>query len=157
MRRDYFTLDVHGVEWVDTGGEPEQPGVVIDFEGPESLLRRRITDTDGSLHDASTIDVSFRLQTDVDDDDAMGVVSVTNRITGDFVLELNVEAEHVITFIRAARKFGKHAGENTDRYEITIRIDREAVATYGKQTFLVYDRDGELLRQHSLIPSGVEL
>ena len=157
MRRDYFTLDVHGVEWVDTGGEPEQPGVVIDFEGPKSLLRERITDTDGEFLDASTIDVSFRLQTDVDDDEAMGVVSVTNRFTGDFVLELNVEAEHVITFIRAARKFGQYAGENTDRYEITIRIDREDVATYGKQTFLVYDRDGELLRQHSLIPSGVEL
>ena len=157
MRRDYFTLGVHGVEWVDTGGEPERPVVVIDFEGPESLLRERITDTEGELLDASSVDVSFRLQTGVDDDEAVGVVSVTDRLTGDFVLELNVGADHVLSFIRAARRFGKHAGDDTDRYEITIQIDGEEIVTYGKQTFLVYDRDGALLRQHSLIPSGVEL
>jgi hypothetical protein len=28
---------------------------------------------------------------------------------------------------------------------------------YDKSTFLVYNDEGNLLRQHSLIPSGVEL
>ena len=157
MRRDYFTLDVRGLEWVDTGRDPEKPTVVIDFEGPASLLQERITGFSAELLDDSEIDVSFRYQTVVDDEDARGVVSVTDRITGDYVLELNAPAEKVHRFIKAAREYGKRMGEDDDRYRIEIRIDGEETIAYDKRTFLIYNNEGNLLRKHSLIPSGVEL
>ncbi|MEM4780333.1 MAG: DUF5793 family protein [Halalkalicoccus sp.] len=156
MRRDYFTLDVRGIDWVEEGGPPATPTVVIDFEGPSDELETRLTGFDDELLSAKQTDVALRLQGDVEEAGTMGVVSVTNRVTGDFVLELNERAEDVLRFIRAARAYGKEA-DSDERYRVRILVDGEELAVYEKSTFLVYDREGSLLRQHSLIPSGVEL
>ncbi|WP_132057587.1 DUF5793 family protein [Halorussus amylolyticus] len=157
MRRDYFTLDVRNVDWVETGDEARKPTVLIDFEGPSSTLRERLTGTNDELLDATETDVAFRLQGPVDDPETAGVVSVTNRITGDFVLELNEDADDVLKFIRAAREYGKKAGDADGRYHVEISIEGDDLVEYDKGTFLVYNSEGNLLRQHSLIPSGVEL
>jgi hypothetical protein len=158
MRRDYFELDVKNIEWVDGGGDPEKPLVRIDFQGPKTVLEGHLTDPTGSYLDASETDVAFRLQDSLDDPDATGVVGVTNRITGDFVLELNESAADVLTFIRAAREYGRTAADaDESRYRVEVSIDGEEAVVYEKRTFLVYDADGNLLRSHSLIPSGVEL
>jgi hypothetical protein len=157
MRRDYFELDVSNVDWVDGSDSPEKPNVVIEFAGAEEELRERLTDNTGSLLDARGTDAAFRLTDDVDDPEASGVVSVTNRITGDFVLELNVDAEDVLQFVRAARRYGESTDDGDGRYRVEIRVDGDELVVYEKATFLVYSSDGDLLRGHSLIPSGVEL
>lgn len=156
MRRDYFSLDVTGLDWVAEGEDPERPTLVIDFEGPASLLQERMTGGSADLLSASEIDVSFRYLTDIDDEEATGVISVSDRMTGEFILELNVDAERVVEFVKAAREFGKEA-DAEDRYRIIIQIDGEEIVAYDKRTFLMYNTDGNLLRKHSLIPSGVEL
>ncbi|NGM69940.1 hypothetical protein G6M89_13115 [Natronolimnobius sp. AArcel1] len=158
MRREHFTLDVDNVDWVETNGEPRKPAVSIAFTGPTSMLRERLTDHDGNVLEASETDVALRLQEPLGDETA-GVVSVTNRITGEFILELNEDADDVLTFIRAARGYGEDVSEDDGRYdvEITLEDESEPFVTYDKRTFLVYDDEGSLLRQHSLIPSGVEL
>jgi len=157
MRRDHFELAVHDIDWVETGDPPVEPRVVIDFDGPEETLTDRLTDPNGKLLDASETDVAFRLQDPLDDPDAMGVVGVTDRITGDFLLELNEDADDVLRFVRAAREYGQSTDDDGGRYSVVIRIDGDTVATYSKSTFLVYDANGSLLRSKSLIPSGVEL
>ncbi|MXV64039.1 hypothetical protein GS429_18610 [Natronorubrum sp. JWXQ-INN-674] len=156
MRREHFTLDVNNVDWVETDGEPSQPSVSINFTGPETMLRERLTGPDGDILEAGGTDVALRLQEPLGND-AAGVVSVTNRVTGEFILELNEEADDVLTFIRAARSYGEDATEDDGRYEVEITLDGDHFVTYDKRTFLVYDDEGNLLRQHSLIPSGVEL
>ncbi|QLG62876.1 DUF5793 family protein [Halorarum salinum] len=157
MRRDYFELDVEQVDWVDTDGEPRQPRVYIDFHGPDGLLRDRLTGSDGELLEAEETDVAFRLRESHEGNpSAKGVVGVTNRITGDFVLELNEEADDVLRFIRAAREYGRHDASDGS-YRVEISVDGERLVTYEKRTFLVYDREGNLLRRESLIPPGVEL
>ncbi|WP_435364276.1 DUF5793 family protein [Haloarchaeobius sp. DYHT-AS-18] len=158
MRRDYFTLQVGNVDWVeDDDGTPEKPTVTIEFEGPVSTLQERLTGIDGEPLDAEETDVAFRLQTALDEDDqARGVVSVTNRVTGDFILELNEDADDVLRFIRAARRYGESA-ETEGEYTVNVSLEGESFVTYDKSTFLVYNEDGGLLRSQSLIPSGVEL
>ncbi|MCO8247010.1 MULTISPECIES: DUF5793 family protein [unclassified Haladaptatus] len=157
MRRDYFTLNVENIDWVETGGTPQKPTVIIDFEGPSATLRERLTGPSGDLLDAGETDVTFRLQASLDDPSATGVVSVTNRTTGDFILELNEDADDVLRFIRAARAYGDETDESNGRYHVDIAINGDHVVEYDKSTFLVYNDAGNLLRQHSLIPSGVEL
>ncbi|GAB3680706.1 DUF5793 family protein [Salinarchaeum chitinilyticum] len=157
MRRDYFSLDVENVDWVEEDGDPAKPGVAIDFEGPATSLEERFSDGDGGRLDAQQTDVAFRLQDDLDAEEASGVVSVTNRITGDFVLELNQDAADVLQFIRAARRYGEQVADEDGGYDVRVSIDGEPFLEYEKRTFLVYNDAGNLLRKHSLIPSGVEL
>lgn len=158
MQRDRFTLEIDHVDWAEEGGDPERPTVVIDVTGPEaeSLVRDRLTAPDGVLLDSNQTDVAFRLTEDLNEAGATGVVGVTDRVTGDFVLELNEEADDVLRFIRAARRYGEVAGDD-GQYTVVIKADGEELVTYEKSTFLVYTSEGELLRDHSLIPGGVEL
>ena len=171
MRRDYFALDVRGVDWVDDDGGPRKPTLRIDFRGPEEALLDRLEDLD-----AAATDVAFRVRAATpgagpdreydDGDDARdsdrdrdrdgGVLSVTNRLTGDFVLEVNAPVAEVERFVDAARAYGR-ADDEDGRYRLEIRVAGEPSVSYEKRTFLVYDTDGELLRGRSLIPSGVEL
>ncbi|KOX96251.1 MULTISPECIES: DUF5793 family protein [Halorubrum] len=159
MRRDYFDLTVEGVD--GGAGSRSPPLVRIDFHGPEELLRERLSGgesgdaADGDLLTADQIDVAFRLREPLGEaDDPEGVVGVTNRYTGDFILELNETATDVLPFIHAARD----ATDDGDaRYRVEIDVDGDRLVAYDKDTFLVYDPDGNLLRSESLIPSGVEL
>lgn len=158
MRRDYFTLDVDNVDWVETEDEPAQPSVTINFDGPANTLRERLMNVEDELLKAQEVDIAYRLQGTVDDPETTGVVSISNSTTGEFVLELNEEAGDVLRFLKAARRYGQDGTEDDDgRYEVAVFIDGEPFVHYDKRTFLVYDEDGNLLRQHSLIPSGVEL
>lgn len=148
MRRDYFTLELANV----ADGNDDQPTFEITFEGPEDVFAERLA-TDGA------VDVAFRYRTPVDETDAGGVFSVTDRLTGDFVFELNADATNVDRLVEAAREYGQASNGSDDCY--TVRLydgdQNEAVFEAEKRTLLVYDEDGDLLRQHSLIPSGVEL
>lgn len=156
MRRDYFDLAVEGVG--DDADEPTIPLVRIDFHGPAGLLRDRLSGTDGDLLEAAGIDVAFRLRQPLSEaDDAEGVVGVTNRLTGDFVLELNETADDVLPFIHAARESADTTDVDDARYRIEMDVEGERLVAYDKDTFLVYDPAGNLLRGESLIPSGVEL
>lgn len=148
MRRDYFTLDVADA------GTSGIPTIHIDFEGPSDQLTGRLTDGQGEPLEPDEIDVAYRLQESADGD-ADGVLAVTNRVTGEFILELNARTDEVLEFIRAARERGSDSDDR--RYRLRLSIDGERAMEHRKGTFLVYDEDGGLLRQDSLIPSGVEL
>ena len=152
MRREYFDLHVSNTDWVAVDGQPAKPTLTIDFDGPSEVLEERLAGADGGLVDASETDVNYRLHAD----DGDGVLSVTNRITGDFVLELNADADGVLGFIRAARAYGE-ATDDEGRYQMVVRFEGRDVLTQDKTTFLVYNSEGNLVRQHSLIPGGVEL
>ena len=156
MRREQFDLDVRNHEWVGTGDDPRQPLARISVTGTTEQLHDRLIGADGNRLTADTVDVAFRLTESIEDDPAAeGVVSVANRLTGDFIFETNEDADDVFQFIHAASEYGRKT-DSGGRYRIEIVVDGETV-TYDKGTFLVYDDDGDLLRGQSLIPSGVEL
>jgi len=152
MRRDHFTLDV------DTGpGEAEKPSVSIEFDGSTDAFEDRLTDEAGAPLGARQVDVSFRLLDGEMDPDASGVFALTNRITGDFILECNAEAGAVRQLVEAARAYGNTADADEGRFTVTVFSNGREALSHEKSTFLVYDTDGDLLRKHSLIPSNVEL
>lgn len=144
------------IDWIDSDAEPSKPTVSIDFTGPEPYLEKRLVDADGSDLTSTQTDASYRLQEPLSKE-ATGVLSLTNRITGDFILELNEPASTVLRFIRAARGYREATKSDEGRYEIVVNIDGTECLRLDKRTLLVYDNEGNLLRQHSLIPSGVEL
>jgi hypothetical protein len=163
MRRDYFSVEIRNA---DRGGagedgestEPRRPTLDVAFDGPEAALDDRLADTREDLP-VPTLDIACRLLGPVDgpaDGPADGVIGVTDRQTGDFLLEANVDGESVLEFVRAAREYGKDT-DGTDRYRVRVTREGSEVLEQDKSTFLVYSDEGNLVRRHSLIPSGVEL
>lgn len=148
MRREHVTLNVRNTD-EDDGGPPE---VAIAVDDQVDLLGKRLVTADGDPLEADQVDAVFRFRTPVDVEDATGVFSLSNRITGEYVLEANADAAAVLDLVGTAREDGADG-----RYRIDVCRDGDRVATYEKGTLLVYDADGDLLRRHSLIPSGVEL
>jgi hypothetical protein len=153
MRRDSVTLEVANVSWLADDGDPRRPSLVVRVDDDGSTLRERLLHGDEPL-DAGDVDVTFRFRGGLDGGD--GVLSITNRVTGEFLLEVNAEASALEEFVSAARRYAERTGDAT-RYTARLVADREALADLEKRTLLFYASDGELLRKHSLIPSGVEI
>jgi hypothetical protein len=148
MRRDYVTFDVRGVSHDGEDG----PTAVLAFDGPADVLTERLVDAEGNRLSADQLDVAYRLRDDTQGES--GVFSLADRVTGEFVMEVNAGTDEVFALVDAARD-GSDRSEG--HYTVEIRRDGETEAAYEKRTLLVYDDEGDLLRGESLIPSGVEL
>lgn len=150
MRRDHFTV---AVRETDSG----TPTLDIRYDGPRETLTEQLTDQSRDVVTASEIDAAFRILDDLDDADPIGVFSLTHRITGEYLLEVNVDATAMLDLVTEARNAAEDDGEDETNYR--IRIEREDAETIelDMDALLVYDNDGDLLRKKSLIPSGVEL
>jgi hypothetical protein len=151
MRRDYVTLTVHLPDRDDT----DTPTVELAFDGPDDLLEQHLRDVDGTAFEATDVDVAYRLQTPAEADDSTGVFSLTDRLTGEYVLEANADTEEILALVTAARANANRADESRGCYRIALH-DGETW-TVETETLLVYDHEGSLLRKESLIPSGIEL
>lgn len=148
MRRDYFTLA--------TGVQPddeERPTMRITYEGPFEEFEPRLRRGDSWL-DSEEIDITYRLQAPLGSDGPMGVLAIANRVTGEYVLELNAPSNVIFALTDAV---GESEEGDTPYRVIIERDDGSEIASYDKSTLLIYDHEGELLRERSLIPSGVEI
>ncbi|WP_424004058.1 DUF5793 family protein [Haloarcula salina] len=142
MRRDYFTVDTQAA-----AAEDDVPTLSIEYDGPTAELSERLTTVAGESLDAGEIDVTFRRQPDED----RGVLSLTNRHTGEYLFEATVPAADIESLVTAAE------GSEHPSFEIRLAVGEDDTRVYEKRTLLVYDHDGSLLRGRSLIPGGVEL
>ncbi len=145
MRRDHFTATVQ-----EAG---EKPTLSLSYDGPADELLSQLTDEKGVRFTANEIDAAFRLQEPLDKSPT-GVFSLTHRLTGEFLLELNANANELFALIDAARD--RADNDDSTRYRVHLDRDDETIS-YDLDALFVYDSDGELLRKQSLIPSGVEL
>lgn len=145
MRRDHFTLSAENL----APEAAEAPTLTVSYSGPPGTLTARLDAETGTPPSGNDVDATYRLLPD--DDSQVGVFALSRRVTGDYVLEANGDADEIYTLVDAARE--------RDDTTYRIRIERSGAGdvVMDKETLLVYDEDGNLLRQHSLIPSGVEL
>lgn len=159
MRREHFDLKIRNVDWIDSNGDLRMPQLGIHYEGDISTLRSGLATapySEDAAIEPREIDITVRLHGSPDDHGADGVVAVTDRVTGEYLLELNVDANQVLSFITAARRYGEQT-DGAAQYTVHIHTQDGEAMVFEKETLLVYADDGELLRQYSLIPSGVEI
>lgn len=142
MRRDYFTVDIRN-ESVDG-----IPAIQIAYDGPPGGLRERLTSAGETTLESNELDVAFRHRADGD----RGVLSVTDRVTGEFIFEVGAPVDAIGQLVEAAQR-----RDGDSQYEVRLTDSDGKSLVYDKQTLLVYDHDGELLRDRSLIPGSVEL
>jgi hypothetical protein len=147
MRRDYFTLNVDGASADESGA----PAITITYEGPTAELESRLQ-RGGEPLDADEVDVAYRLREPLEDTAPTGVLAIADRVTGEYILELNAEADAIFDAIDAVDD-----SDGDGHYRLVITTDESELAAHEKSTLLVYDADGDLRRDRSLIPSGVEI
>lgn len=181
MKRDRFTVTVHD--------EDGPPALDITFDGSTPVLASQLR-TDGEWYDAAVLDASFRLVEPSERDQAdggnsdgetpRGVFSLTHRVTGTYLLEVNIDPETLFSLVRSARDVDGE-GSYSVRLSATnpeVPDDGTSVSgdvcdgegggtdeerglrmpvVYDLDALFIYDENGDLLRQQSLIPSGVEL
>ena len=147
MRRDNFTVTAR------LDPDAGSPTLDIEYTGPATTLTTQLTAESGELYPSEEIDTAFRYQGPTESEDVAGVFSLTHRVTGEYLLEVNVDAETILDLVRAARD----ADEDAGRYHVRIERAESDAIHHEMDALLVYDNEGDLLRQHSLIPSGVEL
>ncbi|MGM0371991.1 MAG: DUF5793 family protein [Halobacteriota archaeon] len=156
MLREDITLQTRYVE-ADPGGETQPlPTIRLQYDGPSADLESALEGADGSMLQAADIDVTVRLQGEIDDRNPEGVVGVSDRLTGDYVCEFNVEGREIFEFLAAAKRRAESV-DSTPKYRIQLCAGETPVRTYETDTFLVYTSDGTLRESESLIPAGVEL
>ena len=143
MRRDYVTVEVV----LDEGGDDSPPVLAVTVDEGAATVPEVFTEPADSPLEAGDVDVALRR-----DGDGGGVLSIARRLTGEFLLEANVDPEAIAELVEAA---GARHGET--RYRLVLGGDSRPERSLGKRTLLVYDADGNLEREASLIPSGVEL
>lgn len=146
-----------GIEWVDGDATPERPKLTVTYTGEGDRVRDQLESPQKGMLDADEIDVSFRLVEDSDEADAPGVLAVAGRLTGEFVLEAHADADHLHRFVQAARRYGETEAAEGGLYELVVRTSETTIVRYPKEILLVYNNTGDLLRDWSLIPGGVEL
>jgi hypothetical protein len=127
-----------------------RPTVRSDFDGPSDDYGKRLTS-------GTEVDLAFRYQTAVDDEDATGVFSITDRVTGEFILEINADADTIRRLVDAVRRYDETTNGNEGSFSVQVVDDEGVRFEADKRTLLVYDDEGSLRRKRSLIPSGVEL
>ncbi len=149
MRRDHFTVTVRQPDSFD---DTESPRLEIEYTGPTETLTAQLGDDHGNLYPSNMLDAGFRVQQS-DDEHEQGVFSLTHRMTGEYLLEVNVEADTIRDVVRRAR----NADDGNGSYFIHIQRRDDDPVRYEMDALLFYDSDGQLVRQQSLIPSGVEL
>lgn len=140
MRREEFTTHVDADERV--------PQLTVRFEGTPAALRDRLAE-DGQAPDAADLDVSYR-RTPADDP---GVLGVSHRLTGEFAFEASLESSDLHSLVAATSR----RAEGDRNYRLRIEPGDGDPVVFEKDTLLVYDGDGNLDREHSLIPGSVEL
>ena len=156
MGSNTASLSVSNVDWLDSETDPDKPRLTISQDDSAAVRSNRIVTDEGDPLEASEIDVAVRLRDSLEATNPTGVVAITNRITGEYVLECETGADSLLTFVRAARTYEDLEGDSAG-YELVVEVGDETLATYEKRTFLVYGESGELLRNRSLIPSGIEI
>ncbi|QLH82418.1 hypothetical protein HZS54_12680 [Halosimplex pelagicum] len=148
-------MDVDKTGWLATDGQPEQPVLHLYFDGPRPRLKELLTSRLREDIRPDEIDVTFRFVSPTSEADT-GVFSLSDRVTGDFILECEGKADSIRTFVRGVGEYANRSGRDA-RYEVQIRADTGVVASFEKELLLVYNADGTLLRHASLIPSSVEM
>jgi len=155
MRRDSYRLEVSNVAWLEAGEDPRQPALDVRVDEDPETVGERFRHDDEPLS-SGDVDVTFRFLGSGDHEGSVGVLAIANRLTGEFLLEVNAEGTDLRTFVTAARRYGERT-DDPARYRVRVVAQRDTAVDLEKRTLLVYASDGELLRQHSLIPSGVEI
>ncbi|WP_128904742.1 DUF5793 family protein [Halorubrum amylolyticum] len=155
MQGDQFTIGFTTTGLAGTGADSGQPVLRLAFDGSRDRLQELLSERLPDDINEEAVDVSFRGLSPSDGTDE-GVLSLSDRVTGAYVLEIKTQEEPILEFVQAVREYAARTGHQA-AYRIVMQANAETVTVFEKTLLLVYDANGTLRRHASLIPSDIEL
>lgn len=156
MRRDTLSARLGHVEWLDTGGKPTQPALIITFDGSPADLKDRFRSPGSKAYTPADVDVFHRPKPSARAVETGGVLGIGDSLTGHYLLEVDLSPSVIEQLVYAVCQYAG-AVETGTRYTIELWAGEQQVGTFDKETLLAYDEDGALLRHRSLIPDSIEM
>jgi len=155
MERSQFTVCTSTSESSTNDSGPDQPTLCLEFDGTADRLHEHLSSRLRNDLSGDEVDVSFRAVATPDQTDS-GVVTLSDRITGAYILESKTPTETVTEFVQDVRTYAGHSGQDP-RYTVQIRAEEKTITAFEQELLLVYDSDGTLRRHASLIPNDTEV
>lgn len=151
----HWDLHTSHTGWIETGGTPLTPVLHLQFGGHSEELIDQMSKTGTGNEYPEDIDIAFQLRTSPDDSNATGVLAVSDRLTGEYLLELEVATERIFAFVRCVHEYADATGDEVE-YIVSLDAEDGTAMEFQKNVLLVRMTDGELYRSRSLIPPWVE-
>ena len=117
-------------------------------------LIEQLPDTGSGGDYPDEIDVSLQLHSAVDDMDARGTLALSDRTTGEYLIEMEVSAKRIFDFVLSVHQYADRVGDEGE-YGVTFEAENGTAMEYIVEPLLVYKMDGDLYRPKSLIPTWV--
>lgn len=155
MRPEQLTIRFQQGGGGTSARHSDRPILVIHFDGSSDRLHEELNTRLREDTSAADIEVSFRFLGSGDDAEA-GVLALTDRVTGDYILECDGETETIRKLIQTVREDTESTDESA-QYAVQIQAGTDSLARFTKELLPVYDADGTLLRHRSLIPGDIEM
>lgn len=155
MERSHFTVRISTSESPTNDSGIDQPTLCLEFDGTAARLHEHLSSRLRDDLSADEVDVSFRSVATTDQTHA-GVVTLSDRITGAYILEAKMPTETVTEFVQDVRTYAGRSGQDP-RYKAQIRAEGKTITAFEQELLLVYDSDGTLRRHASLIPNDTEV
>jgi hypothetical protein len=154
IEADTMTLTLTNADWLQNESAPRMPCIQIQIDSPEEILIERLRAPDGEVYEPENVDVFYRHQA-VEPPIESGVLSLADRLTGEYILEIPTSPHLIEKLVYAVRQYGKRR-EVVPQFKIQIQTKERQLASFSKDTLLIYGADDVLLQERSLIPSGIE-
>ena len=155
MSSDRWRLGTRHADSIENGDLLMRPELVFQFDGDDETLIDQLPDTGTGGDYPEEIDVTFQLHSAVNNSDARGTLSLSDRTTGDYLIELEVSAQRIFDFVRAVHVYADEIG-NEGGYIVCLEAAGELAMEYIMEPLFVYKTDGDLYRARSLIPTWIE-
>ena len=156
MGEEDCTLETRYGDRAETGGPPTKPTLVIRFDGSSSDLQDRLESPEAGRSYPNELDVAFRLRSPHGDSGTRGVLTISNRLTGEHILELEPDSELISDLVDTVHGYADETGKEV-QYYVDLQSDEGTVWDCENQVLLVRASDGNLLRHRSLIPTWFEI
>lgn len=151
----HWDLHTSHTDWIETGGIPLTPVLHLGFSGHSEELIDQLPNTGTGNEYPDDIDVAIQLRTSPDDSNATGVLAVSDRLTGEYLLELEVAAERIFAFVRCVHEYADATGDEVG-YIVSLDAEDGTAMEFQKHVLLVRMTNGDLYRSRSLIPPWVD-
>lgn len=150
------TVDLTDTQWLDNDNVPTTPRLRLHLSMPEEVLADRFRNPAGSAYRPEDLDVYFRECSSTRATVSTGVLTVSDRLTGDLLIEGTISSTVIERLVYAVHQRADRASD-PPTYVVELVVHGDDVAAFEKQALLVYDSDGNLLRERSVIPTHIEL